>query len=70
MAEYRELDQLKEQYPVVSAVPDVEGDEVRLVAEEAPHATAEVLTPNLEDAYIYFMQSAGQEMDLEVSYGA
>ena len=34
---------------------------MRLVAEESPDPAAEQLAPNLEDAYIHFMQSVGQE---------
>ncbi|MFT5374247.1 MAG: ABC-2 type transport system ATP-binding protein [Candidatus Latescibacterota bacterium] len=68
IAPHEELDRLKERYPVISTVPDADGYEVRLVAEEAPVPTAEPLQPNLEDAYIHFMQSIGQEMDLEATY--
>ena len=67
IAPYEELDHLKERYPVISTVPDADGYEVRLVAEESPDSSAESLAPNLEDAYIHFMQSVGQEMDLEAT---
>ena len=66
IAPHGELDRLKERYDVVSTVPDVDGYEVRLVAEGPPGPGAQLLVPNLEDAYICFMQSVGQEMDLEV----
>lgn len=69
IAPHEALDSLKERYPVVSTVPDADGYEVRLVAAESPDPTAVPLKPNLEDAYIHFMQSAGQEMDLESTYG-
>ena len=66
-ATYADVDDLKERYPVVSMVPSTEGYEVRLVAEEPPDVGAEPLEPNLEDAYIHYMQSIGQDMSLEVA---
>jgi len=65
VASHGELDKLKERYPVVSTVPAADGYEVRLVADAVPEREAEAMGPNLEDAYIYFMQSIGQEMGLE-----
>jgi ABC-type multidrug transport system ATPase subunit len=65
VAGHGELDRLKERYPVVSTVPAADGYEVRLVADASPGPAAEPLAPNLEDAYIHFMQSLGQEIDLE-----
>ena len=67
VADYRELDRLKESHPVVSMVPAAAGYELRIVAEEQPAAGAEPAAPNLEDAYLYYMQSIGQEMNLEVA---
>ena len=65
VAPYDQLDGLKERYPVISTVPAAEGYEVRLVADAPPDRGAVPLAPNLEDAYIHFMQQLGQEMDLE-----
>ncbi|MFH1700456.1 MAG: ABC transporter ATP-binding protein [Candidatus Zixiibacteriota bacterium] len=62
-----EIDRFKEKYPVISAMPAEHGYELRLVAEEVTGKDAEPLEPNLEDAYIYFMQTSGFEMDLEAS---
>ena len=67
LASHGELDQLKERYPVVSTVPAASGYEVRLVAGVIPERQAEELNPNLEDAYIHYMQSIGQEMSLEAT---
>jgi ABC-type multidrug transport system ATPase subunit len=64
-ATYADVDGLKERYPVVSMVPATEGYEVRLVADAPPGTGAERLDPNLEDAYIHYMQSIGQDMSLE-----
>ena len=60
-----DMDRVKSTYPVISAIPAERGYELRLVAERIEGLTAGAVEPNLEDAYIYFMQSAGQDMDLE-----
>ncbi|MFH1570306.1 MAG: ABC transporter ATP-binding protein, partial [Gemmatimonadota bacterium] len=64
VADAFELDALKERYAVVSTVPAEAGYEVRLVADTLPRADAEPLDPNLEDAYLHYMQSRGQDMSL------
>ncbi len=61
----QELDNLKERYPVISTVPAEHGYEVRLVADEVAGKAAEPVEPNLEDAYILYMQSVGYDVDLE-----
>ena len=53
-----EMDALKLRYPVVSSVPSVEGYELRLVADSVEGRPAEAVDPNLEDAYVYFMEKA------------
>ena len=60
-----ELDKLRETYPVISSVPATEGYELRVVADEVTGRAATSVEPNLEDAYIYFMQSLGHDMSLE-----
>lgn len=60
-----ELDSLKETYPVISTVPAANGFEMRLIANEIKDKVAEAVDPNLEDAYVYFMQSLGHNMNLE-----
>jgi ABC-2 type transport system ATP-binding protein len=52
-----EMDAVKLRYPVVASVPSVEGYELRLVAEPAPDRPAVPVEPNLEDAYVYFMET-------------
>ncbi|MBT4099231.1 MAG: ABC transporter ATP-binding protein [Gemmatimonadetes bacterium] len=64
-ASQSDLDDLRQRYPVVSSVPAADGYEVRLVADQRPSADGTAVEPNLEDAYIHFMQSVGQDMDLE-----
>jgi len=68
-ASHGELDDLKERYAVVSTVPADQGYEVRLVATQRPGRGAEEAEPNLEDAYIHYMQSIGQDMSLEMAAG-
>lgn len=60
-----ELTLLKETYPVISTVPTENGFEMRLVADEIKDRAAESIDPNLEDAYVFFMQSLGHNMNLE-----
>jgi ABC-type multidrug transport system ATPase subunit len=52
-----ELDRLKQDYAVISTVPSGEGYDVRLVADKVDGREAVQVEPNLEDTYIYFMQS-------------
>ena len=66
-AEFQEADHLRERYPVLSMVPASEGYEIRMVADVQPAAMAESVDPNLEDAYIHFMQAIGQDMSMEVA---
>ncbi len=51
-----ELDELKQNFPVISTVPSERGWEVRLVGSDMPGHQVEPVEPNLEDAYICFMQ--------------
>lgn len=52
-----ELDQLRENYPVISTVPAERGYEVRVVGKEIEKLPATSVEPNIEDAYICFMQT-------------
>ena len=69
-AAFANVDALKERYPVISMVPAAAGYELRLVADAPPQADAEPVEPNLEDAYIHYMQSSGQDMNLEMTIEA
>jgi ABC-2 type transport system ATP-binding protein len=52
-----DFDRLKAKYPVVSTIP-VEGKwEVQVISEDQPHAAATPANPNLEHAYVYFMEN-------------
>lgn len=62
-----EMDEIKVKYPVISAIPAEAGYELRVVADHIEGKSVEPLEPNLEDAYIYFMQSLGVDMNLEAA---
>ena len=52
-----ELESLKERYPVISTVPAAGGWEVDIVTDGPPDGVqAEPVDPNLEHAYVYFME--------------
>ncbi|HEY0651517.1 MAG TPA: ABC transporter ATP-binding protein [Chryseosolibacter sp.] len=52
-----EFDIIKSKYPVVSTIP-VDGKwEVQVITKEQPHPLAKVANPNLEHAYVYFMEN-------------
>lgn len=50
-----EFQSLKERYPIISTIPSEKGWEVQLVADELKGFKAENYEPNLEHAYVYFM---------------
>ncbi|MFC2141638.1 ABC transporter ATP-binding protein [Acidobacteriota bacterium] len=55
---YEDLDSWKERFPVISTVPSEGGYELRIVAEDPDTPEAVPVEPNLEDAYIHYMQKA------------
>jgi len=57
MLEDEEFDILKAKYPVVSTIPADGKWEVQLIANDKPHPAAKVANPNLEHAYVYFMEN-------------
>jgi len=59
-ASHFELEELKEKYPVISNIPSAQGYEVRFVGDENTVPGATVVDPNLEDAYLSFMESQGE----------
>lgn len=52
-----EFDILKAKYPVVSTIPTEGKWEVQLIANDKPHPSARIANPNLEHAYVYFMEN-------------
>ena len=52
-----EYDLLKEKYAVTSTIPSAEGWEIQLVGKELDIPSAVPIEPNLEHAYVYFMDT-------------
>ncbi|NOZ60367.1 MAG: ABC transporter ATP-binding protein [Calditrichaeota bacterium] len=51
-----ELEQIKEKYPVISTIPSENGWEVQIVADKLDDFPGKQIDPNLEHAYVYFME--------------
>ena len=51
-----EYDLIKEKYAVVSTIPTQEGWEIQLIGDGSQLKNAVELAPNLEHAYVYFME--------------
>lgn len=51
-----ELDTIKEKYPVISTIPAESGWEVQVVADKLEDFPGKQIDPNLEHAYVYFME--------------
>ncbi len=61
-----ELNIIKEKYPVISTIPSKEGWEIEVVAENLDGYPAEPIEPNLEHAYVYFMEyQLGEHLEEE-----
>ena len=57
MLDDQEFSDLKAKYPVVSTIPADGKWEVQLIATSQPHPAARNANPNLEHAYVYFMEN-------------
>jgi ABC-type multidrug transport system ATPase subunit len=53
---HQEFELVKEEYNVISTIPSVDGWEVQIVADEIKDFPARIIEPNLEHAYVYFME--------------
>lgn len=53
---HMEFEKVKEEYNVISTIPSVDGWEVQVVADEMKDYPAVEVEPNLEHAYVYFME--------------
>jgi ABC-type multidrug transport system ATPase subunit len=51
-----ELEVVKEQCTVISTIPSENGWQVQVVSESMVNKSAKSITPNLEHAYVYFME--------------
>jgi ABC-type multidrug transport system ATPase subunit len=54
---FDELKTLKDQYPVITTIPSVDGYEVELIAPHKPLEGAWNIEPGLEHAYVCFMEN-------------
>jgi ABC-type multidrug transport system ATPase subunit len=55
-AKMSDFETIKEKFPVISTIPSETGWEVQVVADQIDGFTAEKIQPNLEHAYVYFME--------------
>jgi ABC-2 type transport system ATP-binding protein len=51
-----DLETIKEKYPVISTIPSEEGWDVEVVADKLDDYSGKEIDPNLEHAYIYYME--------------
>jgi ABC-type multidrug transport system ATPase subunit len=51
-----EYEIVKERYNVISTIPVEEGWEVQIVSDDVPDFNPTVIIPNIEDAYVYYME--------------
>jgi ABC-2 type transport system ATP-binding protein len=51
-----EYDNVKERYNVISTIPSETGWEVQIVSDDPPVYSHQVIIPNIEHAYVYYME--------------
>jgi ABC-type multidrug transport system ATPase subunit len=51
-----EYDIVKERYNVISTIPVEDGWEVQIVSDQVPEFKSSHIIPNIEDAYVYYME--------------
>lgn len=51
-----EYEKVKEKYDIISTIPVESGWEVQVVSEQKPGYNATEITPNIEHAYVYYME--------------
>jgi len=56
--------ELKEKYPVIATIPTLLGWEVQVVCENPDGFHAQAIEPNLEHAYIHFLEQRGLSDDM------
>ncbi len=61
----REFEDVKEKFNVISTIPAVNGWEVQVVANDTGNYPSTLIEPNLEHAYVYFMELVlGQKQEI------
>jgi len=58
-----EFEKIKEEYHVISTIPDQDGWEVQVVADDINGFAGKQIAPNLEHGYVYFMEYKVNNMD-------
>jgi ABC-type multidrug transport system ATPase subunit len=53
---HQEYDVVKEKYNVISTLPVESGWDVQIVSDDPPEFSSTKVTPNIEDAYVYYME--------------
>lgn len=53
---HAEFERINEEYNVISTIPSVNGWEMQIVADDLKGLTGQVIEPNLEHAYVYYME--------------
>lgn len=56
-AQDSELEHINEKYPVISTIPSEKGWEVQVVSEKLNNYEGKQIEPNLEHAYVYFLEN-------------
>lgn len=65
-AEYEEI---KDKYPIISTIPAAGGLEIQVVAEQVEGYSAKQIEPNLEHAYVYYMDYLLKDkLDMQVDH--
>lgn len=60
-----EFKEIKEKYPIISTIPSDGGWDIQVVAERSENFKGKEITPNIEHAYVYFMDYLLQDkMDM------
>jgi ABC-2 type transport system ATP-binding protein len=51
-----EYEMIKDKYNVISTIPVETGWEVQVVSDDVPEFSSEIISPNIEHAYVYYME--------------
>jgi ABC-type multidrug transport system ATPase subunit len=60
----KEYNSLKEEYPIISTIPSGAGWEIQFVGEKPENISAHPVAPNLEHAYVHYMENNFKHWDL------
>ncbi len=61
-----EYDYVKDNFHIISTIPSERGWDVQIVADETPGYTSRIIDPNLEHAYVYFMELRANGIPISV----